>query len=54
MNNSFRVFQEYQQQGWGGSETRTPRLASQLPPPITATLPPGRVTASQIDAAMTK
>ncbi|WP_293128858.1 hypothetical protein [Microcoleus sp. bin38.metabat.b11b12b14.051] len=52
MNDSFRAFREYQQQGWGGSETRTPRPAPQLPPPTTAALPPGQVTASQIDAAM--
>jgi hypothetical protein len=51
-NNPFKIFDEWQRQGWGGSETITPRPALQLPPPTTATLPPGRVTAAQIDAAM--
>lgn len=51
-NNSFEIFQDWQRQGWGGAESKTPKPTSQPPSSGSAGLPLGRLTAAQINAAM--
>jgi len=51
-NNSFGVFQDWQRQGWGGAESKTPKPTSQPPSSGSAGLPLGNLTAAQIDAAI--
>lgn len=51
-NNSFGTFQDWQRQAWGGAESKTPKPISQPPSSGSADLPPGNLTAAQIDTAM--
>lgn len=51
-NNPFGTFQDWQRQGWGGAESKTPKPTSQPPSSGSAGLPLGRLIAAQIDTAM--